>query len=381
MIGAPLAIRLRKYTGKNFAAGITLGLFALLMVFLLYLFVPPLVTQVKNLSNIDIELVATAIEQPIADWENWLVDRKLIVEKDSIQDKMQMRDENNYVFDQKITIDSIVSPFDSSVLKNINLNIKINAKDLIKDSEPTPIKNNIDFFEKLKQNIGYYINPQRIQDIFSSTVSAFGNIIVGIASVLFIAFFFLREQGLFFNLISAAVPDKYGEQTKQAIEQTSGLLIRYFSGILLQMMIITVFVFVPLSLLGVKNALLIGFFAAIMNVIPYIGPIIGAGFAVLITISSNLDVDFYQIILPQLTKVVIIFAMMQVMDNFLLQPTIFSKSVKAHPLEIFLVVLIGAEIGGVLGMVLAIPFYTAFRVIGKVFLSEFKVIQQLTRNI
>ena len=75
-----------------------------------------------------------------------------------------------------------------------------------------------------------------------------------------------------------------------------------------------------------------------------------------------------------------VFAFMQLIDNILLQPNIFSKSVKAHPLEIFIVVMMGAKIGGIAGMVLAIPFYTAFRVIGKVFLSEFKVIQKLTRN-
>ena len=82
------------------------------------------------------------------------------------------------------------------------MNIKIDAKDLRKDKEKEVVQNDIDFFEKLKQNIGYYINPKRIQDIFSSTVSAFGNIIIGVASVFFIAFFFLREQGLFFNMIS-----------------------------------------------------------------------------------------------------------------------------------------------------------------------------------
>lgn len=80
-------------------------------------------------------------------------------------------------------------------------------------------------------------------------------------------------------------------------------------------------------------------------------------------------------------RVLSVFIIMQIIDNFVLQPIIFSKSVKAHPLEIFLVVLIGAKLGGILGMVLAIPLYTVFRVIGKVFLSEFKVIQNLTRNI
>ena len=76
-----------------------------------------------------------------------------------------------------------------------------------------------------------------------------------------------------------------------------------------------------------------------------------------------------------------VFAMMQLLDNFILQPNIFSKSVKAHPLEIFVIILIGAKLGGVMGMILAIPAYTIFRVIAKVFLSEFKIVQSITRGI
>jgi len=72
---------------------------------------------------------------------------------------------------------------------------------------------------------------------------------------------------------------------------------------------------------------------------------------------------------------------MQVMDNFILQPTIFGRSVKAHPLEIFIVVLIGAKLGGIGGMVLAIPTYTVLRVIGKVFFSEFKIVQSITKSL
>jgi len=72
---------------------------------------------------------------------------------------------------------------------------------------------------------------------------------------------------------------------------------------------------------------------------------------------------------------------MQLLDNFILQPNIFSKSVKAHPLEIFIVVLMGAKIGGIIGMVVAIPIYTVLRVLAKVFLSEFKVVQSITKGI
>ena len=104
-------------------------------------------------------------------------------------------------------------------------------------------------------------------------------------------------------------------------------------------------------------------------------------FGAAITISSNIDASFYGEILPDLYKLIAVFAMMQLLDNFILQPNIFSKSVKAHPLEIFVIILIGAKLGGVMGMILAIPAYTIFRVIAKVFLSEFKIVQSITRGI
>ena len=151
------------------------------------------------------------------------------------------------------------------------------------------------------------------------------------------------------------MPLDFEGQTREAVSITSELLIRYFIGILLQTTIITVFVSVFLTILGVKNALLIGFFAGFMNIIPYLGPIFGASFGLLITISSNLNEPFYSVLFPIIIKVMIVFAIIQLIDNIILQPNIFSKSVKAHPLEIFIVVLIAGKLGGILGMVLAIP--------------------------
>jgi len=98
-------------------------------------------------------------------------------------------------------------------------------------------------------------------------------------------------------------------------------------------------------------------------------------------ISSNLELDFYSMMLPKIVTAIIIFAVLQMIDNFILQPNIFSKSVKAHPLEIFLIVLIGAKIGGILGMVIAIPAYTVVRVLLKVFFSEFEVVKKMTASI
>lgn len=100
----------------------------------------------------------------------------------------------------------------------------------------------------------------------------------------------------------------------------------------------------------------------------------------LIALTSNLQVDFYSEIIPILLKVIVTFSATQMLDNFVISTYVQSKSVQAHPLEIFLVVIMGAKLGGVWGMVLAIPTYTVLRVIAKIFLSEFKLVRTLTRD-
>nr|HPN71820.1 AI-2E family transporter [Saprospiraceae bacterium] len=370
MIGAPLVVFLRRYLGKTLAATATLFLFGIIFGLILYIFIPPLVNQAKYLSSIDYQKVVNSLEEPLKDWENWLANKGLLSKRQDMEQLVSnpIKD-SDYIFNENVVLDSLVRTMDSSVVTHVSINLKIDASDLNYQRENINQSTaQEDFFGKLRQNLMYYINPSRIQSIFSSTVSAFGNMVVGIMSVMFIAFFFLKEQGLFYEMIKTAVPVEYEERTTHAIDESSKLLIRYFIGIFIQITIVTIVSTILLSALGIQNALLIAFFAAIMNVIPYMGPIIGASFGAIITISSNLNVSFYNELFPQLIKVFIVFGIVQLIDNFILQPNIFSKSVKAHPLEIFLIVLIGAKLGGILGMVLAIPLYTVMRVIGKVFL-------------
>ena len=383
MIGSPVVVFLRRFVGKNIAALLTLSMFVLGFMLLVWIFIPPLVNQMENLSKVDYNKVVTALEEPIKDWEKWLINKKLMIASDTLtQSNSTLYSDTVRSLSHIITLDSTLAGWDSlsgqpiKIIINLDNNISKSTSEL---SENTAEK--AGFFEILKENMSTYLNPQKIQQMFGDSISAFGNILVGVFSIFFIGFFFLREQGLFDNILTSMVSTGYEQQTKQALDETSKLLIRYFVGILIQVTIITLIVSLSLTILGVKNALLIGFFAGIMNVIPYVGPIIAAGVGVMITLSSNMELSFYNEMVPLLTKVLIVFLVTRLIDDVILQPNIFSKSVKAHPLEIFIIVLVGAKIGGILGMVLAIPFYTAFRVIGKVFLSEFKVIQKLTRNI
>lgn len=377
MLGAPLNNRLQKLIGITAAAITTLMSFTLILAMVFWMFIPPIVQQTRKFATIDYSQLANSFEEPLQDWNKWLVDKGLLP-ADEPELSEEYISQDGHIQDQLSKIDSIYTTADG---KNITLVVNVHNKNEDENLSDLEVVHTDDFFERAKKNILQFFNPSRITDLFSSVVGFLGNLLITILSVLFIAFFFLKENGLFTQIIKSIVPNDYEDQSVHAIDESASLLIRYFIGIALQVTVITIFITTVLSFLGFKNALLIGFFAALMNVVPYIGPILGAAFAVIIVVSGNLDVSFYDILLPKILKVFGVFAAMQLMDNFLLQPNIFSKSVKAHPLEIFIVVLMGAKLGGVTGMIVAIPIYTVIRVLAKVFLSEFKVVQRITRGL
>src|SRR5690606_3508330 len=126
-----------------------------------------------------------------------------------------------------------------------------------------------------------------------------------------------------------------------------------------------------LKIMDIDYAITIAVFAAVANLILYVGPVLGAIFGFLVGFSIGDFVDSSEMYFF-LFKVLSVFAVVQLADNILLQPLIFSKSVKVHPLEIFVVIFAGAKIAGILGMVFAIPVYTIFRVSFKEFHKGYK---------
>ena len=235
--------------------------------------------------------------------------------------------------------------------------------------------------EVIQKNVYQYIDPSQVSNIFRSVVSTAGGFAVGLVSVLFISFFFLKENGMLTNFLSSLFPQEREGNLREAVSDTSTLLSRYFSGIFLQILFVATFLSIALMVLGIKNALLIAMFAAIINVIPYLGPSLGAIFACFITISSNLNLDFYTQTVPLLIRVGIVFASLQFLNDWFVGPIIFSNRVKAHPLEIFLVTLAGAKIGGIGGMLLAIPGYTVLRVIARAFFNNIRFVQKMTGSL
>ena len=415
MVGQPINEFYKKYLklGSGGSAGLTLVTFIFLLTGLVWVFVPPMIKQAQNLAGIDYESLVESLEEPINSLNNFLVEKGLMegeiilpdeeevtndsrsnsietitenIEKDTVQIN-DIEEKTNQVTSTFVSIDSILLENGDTVTKtNITLQVNINdpiveAKTPVVIDPAAEIKHTDTPIEKIQKRIFAAFNPGQIPQLFSTLIGFMGNLLIAFMSILFIAFFFLKEQGLFLNALQAIVPSKYEKEVIHALDDSSRLLRRYFVGVSIQVTTITIFVSIVLTVFGMKNALLIAFFAALINVIPYLGPVIGATFGVLITISSNLDLPFYEEMLPLVFIVIGTFAAMQLLDNFVLQPFIFSNSVSAHPVEIFIVILVGAKLSGIVGMVLAIPVYTVIRVIAKSFLSEFRLVQKLTKKL
>ncbi|MDY0343852.1 MAG: AI-2E family transporter [Lentimicrobium sp.] len=207
-----------------------------------------------------------------------------------------------------------------------------------------------------------------------------GSMLMGVFSILFIAFFFLKDDGLFYEGFMLLVPEKYIPSATRVMKEVKHLLTRYFVGLCIEVTSMITLLTIGLSLFGVENALLIGFIGGLFNIIPYLGPIIGGSIGILIGIIGSLSMGVYSDILPISLTIAGVFAVSNLVDNILLQPIIYSTSVRAHPIEIFLVIIMAGSLFGILGMILAVPAYTVFRVFLREFFSEMRVVKKLTEN-
>jgi predicted PurR-regulated permease PerM len=241
---------------------------------------------------------------------------------------------------------------------------------------------NIDSARFLKETnfsskIDFNFVPELLNTILN-TISSFG---VGLASVFFITFFFLKDKIHFIETLKKLIPDSHETQVLNSLDKINHLLSRYFIGLLLQLGIVFILYLIVLSVFGIPNAFIIAFLCAVLNIIPYVGPLIASIIAAILTMISHLGNDFQTVTLPTTIYILIGFWIVQLIDNNVSQPLIFSKSVSSHPLEIFLVILIAGFLFGILGMVIAVPLYTILKVIGKEFFPNNVVIQLLTKNI
>ncbi|MFY9243609.1 MAG: AI-2E family transporter [Polaribacter sp.] len=237
-----------------------------------------------------------------------------------------------------------------------------------------------DILKEMKK-IKFLKQFEAIPNLLNDILSTLGSISVGLFSILFITFFFMKDRQLLKNGLLTLIPDKSENRFSKSLEVINHLLSRYFLGLVFQITILFVIYTIILLIFGIKNAVVIAFLCALLNLIPYIGPLIGAILMSVLSMTSNIELDFQSQILPTTIYIMIGYFIAQLIDNFVSQPIIFSKTTKSHPLEIFLVIIIGGLLFGIVGMITAVPTYTALKVILKEFLSENKIVKSLTKDI
>jgi len=234
--------------------------------------------------------------------------------------------------------------------------------------------------ETLAASIREWLNIDVVNSVVGSFVSTATDFVIALFSITFITFFFLKEDGLFYSMVTTAFPKRYEDNITRALDSVTVLLVRYFTGILAESFIMMVVVSLGLLLFGAnaENAFFTGLIVGVLNVIPYVGPMIGFAIGLFVGLVSPIEgMTLAQTLLA--TGGTILTA--QGLDNFVLQPVLYSNRVKAHPLEIFIVILIAGNLAGVVGMLLAIPSYTVIRVFAKEFFYNFRLVQALTENL
>jgi len=233
----------------------------------------------------------------------------------------------------------------------------------------------------IAENAKAFVNLKSVTTFLNNLLGFAGSFLIDLFSILFIAFFFLKDDHLFENIILLILPEKYSEPIHKVFNNSVKLLRRYFIGVIIEIiggMTLITFAFL---IFGVKNALLLGFLGGLINIIPYLGPIFGTAIGLTLGLTSALAAGEYSSITSLSVKIAVVLFGVHFLDSMLFQPIVYSNSVKAHPLEIFIVILIGGSLGGIVGMLIAVPSYTLLRVIAREFFYKFRIVEKLTKNI
>lgn len=325
MVGHPLSLQIRKlhigkhYIGKGLAAVATMVAIALVISLFLLIIIPLVNKQAAVFTKIDSQAVMDYFKEPIT---------------------------NGYDFLLRLGLVSA----DGNV------------------------------FRLIEDEINALISWTNVSSVFSTVVSTTSNLVVGLFSVTFLTFFLLRDPKIIHNIIMAVTPENYEAKMDSVLSDTRVMLTRYFFGLMIEVVCMMFLITLGLTVFGIKNALIIGFLGGLMNVIPYLGPLMGASLGTVLGVVTALADGAYSQIMPNSLAIIGVFVAANLVDNFVLQPLIYSKSVIAHPIEIFLVILMAGKIGGVLGMIVAIPSYTVIRIVAKQFLGQFKFVELLTKD-
>ena len=238
----------------------------------------------------------------------------------------------------------------------------------------------VSFKDTLISFLQSLINFDTINTAFSSVVSLAVSSVIAFFSISFITFFFPAGRRTFLCDGNGTFPGSIPTERDACPQFGYSASVPLLPGILAESFLLMLAVSLVMMAFGMRaqDAFFIGLIMGVMNVVPYAGPTIGGAVSVcmgIITPIEGMSIGHTMLVIAGSLLI------LKGLDDFVLQPTLYSERVKAQPLEIFLVILIAGSLAGVIGMLLAIPLYTVLRVFAKEFFSQISLVRKLTEKI
>lgn len=238
----------------------------------------------------------------------------------------------DYVHRLQDMIDKIST---NSHLKNIDVNKYVNQLDL----KPSKIAENI---------------MKSFTSGFGSMIGAVTSVTIGVFTVPIMLFYMLKDGHRLIPNIQKMLPDRYNDQVADLLRKMGATISAYIGGQALECLFVGVFTFIGYLIIGMPYAYLLGFIAGVSNIIPYLGPYIGIAPALIISLSISI---------PKTIMVIVVVVIVQQIDGNLIYPNVIGRSLDIHPLTIIIILLVAGNIYGILGMILAIPFYAVTKTV------------------
>lgn len=308
LVGRPLAQRINRikiykwHIPYSIGAAITTLFFLTVVLVLIGMLVPFFIEELRILENINYEALTTYLNENIVLLQNFLHEKQII--------------------DSDATLVSVITN---------------ELKDLI--------------------------NVKLLSDVLGGVINMTGSFVLALFAIFFMGFFFIKDNIQLDIFVKPFVSEKYTNKLAAISEKINLLLSRYCIGSVVRILIMIILLYIGFLIFGISGAGLHAFWGGILNIIPYLGPIIGVLISIFLGFINCISAEAYTEIIPVIIKIAGIYVAVNVIDNILLQPYIFSQSVNIHAVEVFLVTIIGGEFAGIMGMILAIPVYTILRTI------------------
>ncbi|MBF0713355.1 AI-2E family transporter [Gemella sp. GH3] len=197
-------------------------------------------------------------------------------------------------------------------------------------------------------------------DIFGSSVSGVASAFSSTATVLmtapFVLFYLLKDSTKFQNFIISKLPDKIQSHVEETLEEIDNKVGSYISGQMLVSLCIGILLFIGYTIIGLPYAVSLATLAAILSIVPYLGPILAITPAMLVAFAS----DWVMVV-----KMLIVWFVVQFLEGNFISPNIMGRTMKQHPLTVIFVIIISANMMGIVGAIIGIPVYAILKILLK----------------